>query len=310
MRVIKDVLTTTQTFPNVVLTIGSFDGVHRGHEAMIAAVREAALTSNGTAAVMTLHPHPRQFFLPHHPPNLLTNLEQKVELLEALGVDVLYVLPFDASVACLEREEFLETVILQRCQARHLVIGHDFTFGCKAKGDFAFLQAAAPRHEFTVQQVPALSIDGERVSSTLIRELIQRGELDRVEKFLARRYAVAGEVVACRGLGAQLGFPTANLRPGPYAVPAHGIYAAEAIIDGIGFVAAVNVGYAPTLQHHEPMIEAHLLDFDGDLVGKEMRVMFHHRLRGEKKFDSVDELVVAIDADVLAVRRYFADKDE
>ncbi|HNR29573.1 MAG TPA: bifunctional riboflavin kinase/FAD synthetase [Candidatus Hydrogenedentes bacterium] len=306
MRVIEDVRAARETFANPVLTIGSFDGVHLGHQRIVEELRRAAREIDGTAALMTLHPHPRQFFCPETAPNILTPLKKKTALLEALGLDVLFVLPFTAEVADLAPEAFVEEVIVGKCRARMLVVGHDFAFGKGARGDYEFLQAIAPRYGFEVRQVPAIVIQGERVGSTGIRERILQGEVDKVEPLLGRRYAIGGEVVRGRGIGgARLGFPTANVKPHSNAVPAHGVYAGEVILEDKRLPAAVNIGIAPTILQEDVTIEAYILDFHENIVGREIEVEFHKRLRPEKKFSSLDELIHAIERDVEAVRTYF-----
>ncbi|MBP8129155.1 MAG: bifunctional riboflavin kinase/FAD synthetase [Candidatus Hydrogenedentes bacterium] len=310
MRVIEDVRETQETFPNLVLTIGSFDGVHLGHQRIVSELRRTARAIKGTAALMTLQPHPRQFFSPESAPNILTPLKKKAALLEALGLDVFYVLPFNAETAGLTPETFLREIIAKKCQARVLVVGHDFAFGRGARGDFDFLQAAAPQYGIEVRQVPALIVQGERVGSTAIRERILQGELEKAEELLGRKYSILGNVVRGRGVGgAHLGFPTANVKPHNNAVPAHGVYVAEVVVDGLSHPSAVNIGIAPTIRQDDVTIEAYILDFHQDIADREIEVVFHNRLRPEKKFDSLGSLIKAIGEDVQAVRRYFAEKN-
>jgi riboflavin kinase/FMN adenylyltransferase len=306
MRVIEDVRSCDARFPNVVLTIGSFDGVHLGHRRILDTVARDARAMGGTAALMTLRPHPRQFFSPQSAPNIITGDWKKEQLLAEAGIDVLYVLPFNADVANLDREAFVRQIVVGKCAAKRLVVGHDFNFGKGAQGNFEYLQSVAPEHGFAVEQAPALIIDGERVSSTLVREFILQGELDHAERFLGRKYSVVGEVITGRGMGRKLGYPTANIKPHNNAVPANGIYIAEARFEGRCFMAAVNIGIAPTISHEDIMIEAYLLDFDEGLVGKTLEIVFHKRIRPEKKFHSLEELITAIDADVVETRRFFA----
>lgn len=306
MRIVEDVRACTENFRNLVLTVGSFDGVHLGHRMILERVVARARATGATPAMMTLSPHPRFLFAPHNAPNMLTCLEKKATLAAALGIELFLVLKFDASVAAMEREAFLQEILLDKCGAERLIIGHDFAFGKGAKGNYTFLREAASRHGFEVEEAEPLILEGERVSSTLIRELILEGELERVERFLGRRYSIIGEVVRGREMGRQLGYPTANIKPHHSAVPANGIYAAVAVIDGVNHLAAVNVGIAPTLRHEDVTVEAFVLDFDGDLYGKRIELVFHKRLRPEKKFDSLEELISAIAEDVVMVRKHFA----
>lgn len=306
MRVIEDVRNTTASFPNLALTIGSFDGIHLGHQRIIGEVIQAARAMNGTAAVMSLRPHPRQFFAPQNAPNILMSDEKKEEVLDELGVDVLFVLPFDAAAASMPPESFLREIVVDRCHAKTLIVGHDFSFGKNAAGDFSFLQEQAAAYGYEIRQTPQVVIDGERVSSTLIRERILQGEVDRIAPLLGRKYAIVGEVISGRGVGAKLGVPTANITPHHSAVPAQGVYIAQAHVDGILYPAAVNIGVAPTIRNEDIVIEAHLLDYSGDLVGKRIEIIFHKRLRPEKKFPSIHALIEAINEDVAAIRRYFS----
>lgn len=306
MRIVDDIQSCGETFENLVLTVGSFDGVHLGHRMILEQVVARARETGATPAMMTLSPHPRFIFAPHNAPNMLTSLEKKASLAASLGIELFIVLRFNEQVAALDREQFLREILLGRCGMERLIVGHDFAFGKGARGNYDYLREVAPVHGFEVEEVEPLILEGERVSSTLIRELVLEGELDRVERFLGRRYSMIGEVVKGRGMGKQLGYPTANIKPHHSAVPANGIYAAEAVIDGVNHYAAVNVGIAPTLRHEDVTIEAFVLDFSGDLNGKRIEIVFHKRLRPEKKFDSLEALIVAIGEDVEVVRKHFS----
>ena len=306
MKVIEDVTKTEERFPYVVLTVGSFDGVHLGHQRVLEELALRARKAGGTAAVMTLRPHPREFFAPEHAPNLLTSDRKKLELIERTGVDVVFILPFTREVAHLEPRGYVESIIHQRCHAREMVVGHDFRFGKDAQGDYAFLQKMGRKLGFSVFQVPPLTVDGERISSTVIRERLFEGDLDEAERFLGRKYSIVGEVVAGRGIGATLGFPTANIQPHHTAIPAQGVYAAEVIIEGERHPAAVNIGIAPTIRHEDTVIEAFVIGFEGNIRGREIEVIFHNRLRPEKKFASHEELVAAIRRDVEAIKVQFS----
>lgn len=306
MHVIADVRNTEEQFENVVLTIGCFDGVHLGHQQILRALAKEAAAVNGIPAVMTLEPHPRQFFSPHNAANILTPGSVKSRLLEACGAQVLYVLPFDGSAAAMTPLQFVESIIVNRCHAVRVVVGHDFAFGGGASGDYEFLCNAAEQYGFQVSQVPPLIIGGQRVSSTLIRERVIQGEVENLKEFLGRDFSLYGKIVSGRGIGRILGFPTANLDIGAGVLPAHGVYAGEAILRGKAWQAAVNIGIAPTIRDEHPWVEAHLLDFTGVLDDEEMELVLHKRLRPEKKFSSRDDLIAAIAADVNQIRAYFA----
>ncbi len=306
MRIVEDVRSSAEAFPRVVLTVGSFDGVHRGHRRILEHVIASARERGGTAALLTLRPHPREFFTPERAPNLLTTHRKKMELLEEAGLDVVFILKFDADVAGLEPEDFISEILCARCRAEKVVVGHDFRFGKGARGDFALLEAAGPRYGFTVEQVPPVMVDGERVSSTAIRECILQGDLERAKRLLGREYSIRGEVVSGRGIGTKLGFPTANIKPHHSAVPAQGVYVAEALVAGERRPAAVNIGIAPTIRHDDLTIEAFILDFSGNIRGEDIELVLHRRLRPERKFPSYDALIAQIAKDVEDVRAYFA----
>lgn len=307
MHIIEDVRTTAQQFPRVVLTIGCFDGVHLGHQQILDTLLDEAQASNGTPAVMTLEPHPRQYFFPDNAPNLLTDTAVKQRLLEEYGIQVLYTLPFDHDTAVMSPQQFVASILVKRCNVVKVIVGHDFAFGHNARGDYDYLLMAAQQHGFSIRQIPPLIIGSQRVSSTLIRERVIQGEVENVEQYLGRKFSLTGRVIPGQGIGRILGFPTANLDVGLCAVPAHGVYAAEAVVQGKRYVAAVNIGIAPTIRDAHPLVEAHLLDFSGELNADTMEIVFHKHLRPEKKFSSRDALSAAIAADVQYIRDYFSD---
>ena len=305
MTIIDDVRGNSETFPNLVLTMGSFDGVHLGHALILDEVVKEAKAIGGTPAVLTMRPHPREYFSPDHAPNLLTDDAKKADLMAERGIEVVFFLEFNADTAGMAPEAFVKEIVVGACGAKALVVGHDCRFGKGAEGDFAFLQAAGPRYGFTVRQVPPLIIESERVSSTLIRERVLQGELRAVEVLLGRRYSISGEVLKGRGMGEKLGFPTANIKPLHSAVPAQGVYVAEVMDGDRRLPAAVNIGIAPTIRHEDLTIEAHILDFHEDLLGHRIEVVFHRRLRPERKFPSLEALVDQIGKDVVSARKYF-----
>lgn len=305
MDVICDIRAESSDHPNVVLTVGSFDGIHRGHRLILDRVTAIARGISGTPAVLTMRPHPREFFAPENAPNLLTSDAKKEQLLAEAGIGALFVLPFDRRTADTEPEDFIARLLCERCRARTIVVGHDCRFGKGARGDVTMLRALGPAHGFTVEEVPPLIIGAERVSSTLVRERVLQGDLAAAENLLGRKYSLTGVVARGRGIGVTLGFPTANVKPDHSAVPAQGVYIAEALVDGGRHAAAVNIGIAPTIRQEDLTVEAHLLDFHQELVGKEIEIVFHRRIRPEKKFRSREELQEQIARDIESVRAYF-----
>lgn len=305
MDVIHDIRAAATNFANVVLTVGSFDGIHLGHRLILDRVTAIAGRTGGTPAVLTMKPHPREFFSPQHAPNLLTGDAKKAELLRDAGISVLFILPFDRRTADTEPEDFVAHWLVGHCRAKTVVVGHDCRFGKGARGDIAMLRTLGDKYGYTIEEVPPLIIGAERVSSTLVRERVLEGDLAEVEKLLGRKYSITGMVVRGRGIGVTIGFPTANVKPHHSAVPAQGVYIAEALVDGTCHAAAVNIGIAPTIRNEDLTIEAHLLDFSGDLVGKDIEIVFHRRVRPEMKFRSREELQEQINRDVSSVRAHF-----
>lgn len=305
MQIIQNVLATEIEFPNVVMTLGSFDGVHRGHQFILNEIIQEAKSIGGTSALLTIDPHPREFFAPDNAPNLLTSLDKKLSLLEATGIEAVYILPFNAETAEMEPERFITEVLRDRCKVSSLIVGYDCRFGRKARGNYTMLQDMAPDMGFSVREISPVIVESERVSSTLIRERILLGDLARVEKLLGRKYSVVGQVKKGRGIGKTIGFPTANVHPYHTAIPAQGVYIAESIIQGKAYPSAVNIGIAPTIRNEDITIEAHVLDYSEDIRGAEIEIQFHKRLRPEKKFSGKEALIEQIGVDVNAVRAYF-----
>jgi riboflavin kinase / FMN adenylyltransferase len=275
------------------LAVGTFDGVHLGHREVI----------RGADTVLTFDPHPSAVVSPNASPPLLTTLERKAELLEAIGVDELVVIPFDKEFASRSAQEFIDQILVGTLGATHVSVGENFRFGHKAQGDTDMLAADG---RFETRVVPLLEIDGEVVSSSHIRGLVLGGAVMYADRLLGAPFIVQGEVVQGDKRGRELGFPTANLVPrNGYVTPGHGVYACRT---GNGHVAAVNVGVRPMfVTGRGELIEAYLLDFDGDLYGTELRLEFLKRLRGEKRFASIGALVAQMRLDVEQARRAAAE---
>jgi riboflavin kinase/FMN adenylyltransferase len=274
------------------LALGEFDGVHIGHREVI----------RGADTVLTFEPHPRAVVAPESAPKLLTTLEIKADLVAALGVRELVVIPFDGSFAAQSPESFIDHVLVERLDARRVSVGEDFRFGHRARGDAALLAAQGP---FETRVARMVELDGSVVSSTHIRGLIAAGEVGAAARFLGAPFQMRGTVVHGDKRGRTLGYPTANLVPDPrLVVPDHGVYACRARVDGVDRLAAVNVGVRPTFQTGRGLlVEAFLLEFAGDLYGQTLKLDFVERLRGEQRFDSVDALVEQMDRDVVQTRQ-------
>jgi riboflavin kinase / FMN adenylyltransferase len=273
------------------VAIGTFDGVHRGHQAVI----------KGADTVLTFEPHPLEVIHPSALPKLIMPFEVKRDVIEGLGVRELVVIPFDREFAALTAEEFIEQVLIERLGAESVAVGENFRFGAKAKGDPAMLAA---REEFETRVVPLVEVDGETVSSTRIRALVAAGDMEGARHCLGAPFMVEGTVVEGDQRGRELGFPTANIVPDDrLVIPGHGVFAAFA--DGVP--AAVNVGVRPTFETGRGvLIETYLIDRSEDLYGRTLRVAFVERLRGEKRFPSVEELIVQMRIDVEDAKRVCA----
>jgi riboflavin kinase/FMN adenylyltransferase len=274
------------------VAVGTFDGVHLGHREVIA----------GSDTVLTFEPHPMAVVAPAHAPPLLTTFARRAELIASLGVEELVVIPFDRDFASRSAQQFLDDVLVATLGATNVSVGENFRFGHKAQGDNELLLGDG---RFETRVVPLLEVDGEVVSSSHIRGLVLGGAVEYADRLLGAPFVVEGEVADGDKRGRRLGFPTANLVPEDgYVVPGHGVYACRAhLSDGGTRIAAVSVGVRPTfVTGRGELIEAYLLDFDGDLYGTPLRLEFLKRLRGEKRFESVDVLIEQMGRDVEQAR--------
>jgi riboflavin kinase/FMN adenylyltransferase len=291
----------------VALTIGNFDGVHLGHQAMLAELVRAARERRLPACVMTFEPHPREFFAPDQAPPRLTSLREKVELLAACGIDHVHVCRFNYELAQISPPEFIERVLIAGLGVRWLLVGDDFRFGARRAGDFVTLKQAAPRFGFEVRAMESHTLDGERVSSTAVRTALASGRLSRAARLLGRAYSISGRVVRGDGLGRKLGFPTANVQMKHNRPPLTGIFAVE--VTGIAdrvFRGAASLGVRPTIKPQgRPVLEVHLLDFEGELYGRHVRVDFLHKFRDEEKYADLATLTRQIALDVEHAKTYF-----
>lgn len=269
------------------VAVGTFDGVHLGHRQVI----------SGCDSVLTFDPHPASVVAPTHVPRLLTDLPRKAQLIEQLGVSELIVIPFDSEFAARSAAEFIDAVLVGALGAIHVSVGENFRFGHRAQGDPTLLQA---QERFSTEVHPLLEIDGEIVSSSHIRGLVAAGEVEHAARFLGSLFQVQGEVVRGDERGRELGFPTANLVPDErLACPGHGVYAC---LSG-GHPAAVSIGVRPTFQTGRgELIEAYLLDFEGDLYGSTLELTFLQRLRGERRFETAAALIEQMRLDVQRTR--------
>jgi riboflavin kinase/FMN adenylyltransferase len=289
----------------VALTIGNFDGVHRGHQAMLARLNEAADDLELPPAVLTFDPHPREFFAPESAPPRLSTVRAKVDAFRAYGVQTVYIARFDARLASLEPEAFIGEVLERGLNVRWVLVGEDFRFGRKRRGDLALLRAHA--RTFTVEAMSTVSVDGERASSTAVREALAAGDLARAKALLGRAYTLSGHVAHGDKRGRNLGFPTANIalrhKPalgGIFAVRVHGLC-------GVPLSGVASLGVRPTVKRDGlPLLEVFLFDFDASIYGRRITVEFLQKLRDEERFPDLDALMQRMHADVAQAREFFA----
>ncbi|AGO42054.1 bifunctional riboflavin kinase/FAD synthetase [Pseudomonas aeruginosa] len=289
-----------------VATIGNFDGVHLGHQAILARLRERSLELGVPSCVVIFEPQPREFFSPDSAPVRLTRLREKLELLRGQGVDVVLCLAFNRRLRELSAAEFVRQVLVDGLAVRHLEVGDDFRFGCDRSGDFAFLVNASREQGFTVEAAATVELDGVRVSSTRVRQALAEGDLHLAERLLGRPFSLSGRVLHGQKLGRQLGSPTANIQLKRRKAPLNGVYLVSTLVDSQRCQGVANIGTRPSVNGDgRPHLEVHLLDFAGDLYGRHLQVTFHQKLRDEQRFASLEALKAAILADIAAARAYW-----
>ena len=309
MRVTRGIPAAATT--PVALTIGNFDGVHLGHQAMLAELKRAAGRLGLPACVLTFEPHPREFFAPDKAPTRLTSLREKLELLGDCGIERVHLCRFNYHFAQITAEDFIERVIARGLGARWLLAGDDFRFGARRAGDLVMLKRDAPRLGLEVSALASVMQDGERVSSTAVRRALAAGELARAERLLGRAYSISGRVVRGDGLGRKLGFPTANVQMKHNRPPLTGIFAVRLHGAAAGPLRGVaSLGVRPTVkQQGAPVLEVHALDFDGDLYRRHVRVEFLHKFRDEEKYADLATLTRRIALDVENAKNFFNRQD-
>jgi riboflavin kinase / FMN adenylyltransferase len=286
-----------------VVTIGSFDGVHRGHQTLVRRAVDAASERDVRSVAVTFEPHPSAVVRPGSEPPYLQTLPDRITSLYVAGIDRVLVLDFTPALAALEPHEFLERVLVGRLAPLKVVVGTNFRFGHKAAGDVVALAEGGEQHGYEVEAVTLLELDGEPISSSAIRDRLADGDVAWPTRALGRPYEVVGEVVAGEGRGRTIGVPTANVAPaGGLLVPANGVYAGHARLGERSWPCVTNVGTRPTFDGRDVTVESHLLDVEEELYGQRLAVSFEHRLRGERKFDGPDELVAQIRRDLDAAR--------
>ena len=290
-----------------VACVGAFDGVHLGHRALLARVSASARAQGLAACAISFEPIPREFFARGAPVPRLASVREKIESIGDAGIDRLLMLRFDAALAAMGAEDFVARVLRERCGAREIWVGADFRFGHARRGDVALLKQLGARDGFIVETLPDITLDGERVSSSAIRAHLAKGEFVSASRLLGRAFSIGGHVVRGAQLGRKLGYPTANIRLGSRVAPVGGVFAVQ--VHGVGDAArpgVASLGVRPTIataSAKEPVLEAHLFDFDGDLYGKRIEVEFVTKLRNEEKYPDLGAMVQQIDRDAIAARK-------
>ncbi|MBS63467.1 bifunctional riboflavin kinase/FAD synthetase [Salinisphaera sp.] len=305
MRVVRNVRRMGALDAGCALTIGNFDGLHRGHQAIVRQLRERAQTLGVPSVLMSFEPMPREFFAPESAPARLSSPREKMRMAQALGVDIFAWARFDAAFAGMSPHAFLEDLLSARLNAHYLLVGEDFRFGQKRAGDIETLRAFAHDREMEVAPLPDVQVDGARVSSTRVRDALAAGDVDQANRLLGHAYWVSGRVVRGERLGRTLGFPTANIRLARKPAPRFGVYAVWVYMaDGVRRAGAASFGVRPTVNGREPLLEVFVLDFDGDLYGQRIDVSFEAFIRAEERYDSLEALTAQMHRDVERVRSH------
>jgi riboflavin kinase/FMN adenylyltransferase len=299
---------------NPVITIGTFDGVHLGHRKVIDQLNSIAQAINGESVLFTFYPHPRLVISPDNSNlRLITTLDEKTRRLEKAGIDHMMVYPFTKEFAALSYEEFIEEVLIKKMGMKILVVGHDHRLGKNREGSFENIIELSKKLNFEVRKIEALLIDAVDISSSIIRNALQKGEVDKVKKYLGYAFTINGKVATGNQIGRKISFPTANIETtDPHKIiPAEGVYAITLAVNDKIYRAMLNIGIRPTIDTNADhrTIEAHIFDFNEDIYGQEVTICFHHRIRDEKKFDGLNDLKTQLKQDQINVIKILAQLD-
>ncbi|MEW5893272.1 MAG: bifunctional riboflavin kinase/FAD synthetase [Pseudomonadota bacterium] len=289
--------------PNAV-TIGNFDGVHLGHQAMLARLTARATSVGALPTVLTFEPHPREIFTPAAAPTRLTSLREKLEILRSLGVAHVHICRFTRAFAALSAEDFVRRILAEGLKARYVLVGDDFRFGARRAGDLALLKQMGAQLGFEAEALPTVAAAGQRASSTAVREALAAGDMAQAAQLLGRPYSISGRVVGGDKLGREIGYPTANIQLKHNRPPVTGIFAVRVQgLDAPDWPGVASLGTRPTVHANgRPTLEVHLFNFDRNIYRQHLRVEFLHKLRDEAKFDSLAALVAQIDKDAAQAR--------
>jgi len=298
MRIVRGLKSFTERFPNPVLTLGNFDGVHLGHQAIFSKVVARAGEIGGNSIAFTFEPHPLKVIAPERSPRLLNTFHGKMKLIAASGIDVVICANFTRAFADQNPEDFAREVLHEKIGVREVYVGYDYAFGKGREGSIESLKRMGRTYGFEVGVIEAVKVNGIVVSSSTIRDMVDEGRVDYAAKLLGRNYSIEGEVVHGAQRGQKIGFPTANLSTANELIPAYGVYAVLVSVNGRMVKGVASIGVRPTFDSGPVSVEVYLLDFEGDLYGEQMEVSFVKRLRGEKKFADSEALARQIRKDV------------
>ncbi|MDO6563642.1 bifunctional riboflavin kinase/FAD synthetase [Amphritea sp. 1_MG-2023] len=305
MELIRGLHNLRDKHKGCVATIGNFDGVHLGHQQVLTQVLRKGKELGLPAVVIIFEPQPREFFAGQHAPPRLTRFDEKVRLLQAEGVDRVLCLTFNERLRSMSADQFVDELLLKGLAVRHFVVGDDFRFGCDRSGDYNMLRQSGERYGFSVVNTDTFDVAGERVSSTRVRHALQHNDLAQAQRLLGRPYSVTGRVMHGQELGRTIGVPTANVRMHRFHAPLKGVYAVTLTGKNLSAQGVANIGMRPTVNGKQPVLEAHLFDWQGDLYGQLLTVEFKAFIRSEQKFDGLKALKQQIDNDIQQVRNYF-----
>jgi riboflavin kinase/FMN adenylyltransferase len=309
MKIYRKLSEIEKPLHNTFVTIGNFDGVHLGHQMLFSEVVGRAYREKGLSVAITFEPHPIQVLQPERGLKFISTSEQKVELIELAGIDVLVIIPFTRELAATSADEFVETILIGQIGVKELVVGYDYAFGKGRQGDIPFLREKGRNKGFTVHVVEPYYVEGMLVSSSKIRELVSQGRMRDARKLLGRYYQIRGEVkVGKQRGGTVVGFPTANLHLAEEDLcPRHGVYVTQVVYEGKCYGGVLNIGYNPTFGEERLSAETHIFDFDQDIYGKKIKINLLRFLRDEKKFAGVDQLNRQIQADIEQAKAVLAE---
>lgn len=309
MKIVRSLEDFKEKLP-VALTQGTFDGVHLGHQKILQRVVDRAQEIGGKSVLLTFYPHPRLVLYPEdNELKLITSIDEKAKLLEAFGIDYLVILPFTKALSRLHANKFISDVLVEKLRVKTIIIGYDHRFGKNREGSIEDIERLAGRFDYTVEQISEQDINDCIVSSSLIRKALLNGELEEANNFLGRRFSLVGEVVGGQKMGQKLGFPTANIKVNDTfkLIPKLGVYAVNAMLNGVELQGMLNIGTRPTFKAGEVTIEMHIFGFSDDIYGQEIEILFVKRWRDECKFETPEALVRQLETDKKEILAFFKD---